>query len=203
MLHSAKPVPASPNGPDTQCVNVLCRVFAKLAASIAKAKASAKTAAHKVKNHCAKCLKCVLRMMRHKGKHLANHGAGAIQRLPDGTIKLPTHIKSHPGAQHQPMFHHHHHHHGGFLGRMAHVFWITFKVAFVPILIGVAFGMAASAIGMLVGQAVVFLWLRYRRNDAGPAYVALPVDVKEEVPPPYEDIPTIRIVDEKEGEDKA
>ena len=88
---------------------------------------------------------------------------------------------------------------------MSHIFWVTFKLAFVPILIGVAFGMAASAIGMLFGQLLVFLWMRYRRSDATPAYERLPADEKAEVPPPYEDVPTIHVhfSDEKEIEDAA
>ena len=83
--------------------------------------------------------------------------------------------------------------------------WLTVKIAFVPILIGIAFGMAASAIGMLVGQAVVLLWIRYRRNDDAPAYEELPTDEKEEVPPPYEDLPAAvqQAIVEKDVEDKA
>lgn len=88
---------------------------------------------------------------------------------------------------------------------MAHIMWLTVKIAFVPILIGIAFGMAASAIGMLVGQAVVLLWIRYRRNDEAPAYEELPSDEKEEVPPPYEDLPAAvqEAINEKDMEDKA
>jgi hypothetical protein len=34
----------------------------------------------------------------------------------------------------------------------------------VPAVLGIFAGLTASAIGMLVGQAVVFLWMRYRRG---------------------------------------
>ena len=210
ILHTIDSVPASPDSPDAKCVNVLCRIFTKFLASVARAKSTAKTTAHKVKAHCMKCFRCVLRMLRHKGhQHHANHGSGSPHRLPEGTNVLPTHHQWRPQAPNgQPQFvhpGHMHAHKGGFFARMGHIFWITFKVAFVPILIGVAFGMAASAIGMLVGQIVVFLWMRYRRNDACPVYMALPVDIKEEVPPPYEDLPApeAEALSEKEMEAKA
>lgn len=108
----------------------------------------------------------------------------------DGSIETPNGAKD-------PHAHRHH----GFLHRFAHIMRTTVKIAFVPILIGVAFGMAASAIGMLIGQLVVFVWMRYRRND-GPAYEPLDSDEKE-VPPPYEDVPIPEALNEKEIEAKA
>lgn len=80
---------------------------------------------------------------------------------------------------------------------MRHIFWITLKVAVIPILIGVVFGVAASAIGMLVGQTIVFLWMKYRKSDDAPAYERLSADEKEEVPPPYEDSPNVEALTEK------
>ena len=79
----------------------------------------------------------------------------------------------------------------------------TVRVVFVPILIGVAFGMAASAIGMLVGQAVIFLWTKFRRAPATGAYVRLETDEKEAPPPAYKDVESVEVVDEKEAEAKA
>lgn len=109
---------------------------------------------------------------------------------PDGSIEVPDGVSNH-----------HAHHHRGFLHRFARIMWTTVKIAFVPILIGVAFGMAASAIGMLIGQFVVFIWMRYRRNDRF-AYEPLDSDEKE-VPPPYEDVPGAEALNEKEIEAKA
>ena len=107
-------------------------------------------------------------------------------------MKLPTHFKTPPhGYQHK-----------GFFRRMTHVLWVTVKIAFVPILIGVAFGMTASAVGMLVGQLVVFLWMRYRKTDDQGFYEPLDADVKE-VPPPYEDVPAEQAQSEKEVQAKA
>lgn len=77
----------------------------------------------------------------------------------------------------------------------------TFKVVFVPILIGVAFGMAASALGMLVGQAVVFLWMKFRRTPEA-AYEPLDTDEKD-APPAYQDLPVSEAVSEKEVDAKA
>lgn len=62
--------------------------------------------------------------------------------------------------------------------------------------------MAASAIGMLVGQLVVFLWVRFGRRGGEVAYEPLDTDEKE-VPPPYEDVPGTEAIDQKEVEAKA
>ena len=97
------------------------------------------------------------------------HGLGAVpHRRPDGTMELPTHhhFKPQDGRPHP-----HHHHQQVAQQKLLSAVWLTSfgspsRSRFIPILIGIAFGMAASAIGMLVGQAVVFLWMRYRHNDA-------------------------------------
>ena len=70
-----------------------------------------------------------------------------------------------------------------------------------PILIGVAFGMAASAIGMLVGQLVVHLWMKYRKTEQ---VIYIPIDSDEKFGlPAYEDVPSQEIPVEKEGEENA
>ena len=79
--------------------------------------------------------------------------------------------------------------------------WATIKIAFVPILIGVAFGMAASAIGMLVGQLVVFVWLKYRK-DQHVVYAPV-VSAEKDGLPGYDDVPAIEVTDEKDVEAKA
>lgn len=65
-----------------------------------------------------------------------------------------------------------HHHHGHFdpenadrlphHSALAHTFSRVVRFIVVPAILGVLAGLTASAIGMLVGQAVVFLWQRYR-----------------------------------------
>ena len=203
-LHTVETITPPPNGPDAQCSNVMCRVMSKLLSGITRIKTAAKAATHKVKCLCVKCFHCVMHLMGHKPHHKGHHAPpGVPHRLADGTLELPTHhhFKPQDGRPH----HHQKWQHKSFFGRMAHIMWLTVKIAFVPILIGIAFGMAASAIGMLVGQAVVLLWIRYRRNDEAPAYEELPSDEKEEVPPPYEDLPAAvqEAINEKDMEDKA
>ena len=87
---------------------------------------------------------------------------------------------------------------------MAMVLVTTVKVVFVPILIGVAFGMAASAVGMLVGQVIVFLWMRFRGNKREAAYQRVETDEKDE-PPAYQDVAaqSVEVLSEKEVEAKA
>lgn len=65
----------------------------------------------------------------------------------------------------------------------------------VPAALGVLAGLAASALGMLVGQAIVFLWLRYRRS--GPEQSAVQMEqgtdsekqalMTDDLPPQYEE----------------
>ena len=199
ILHSAKTIPISPDSPDAKCETILCRVFTKVLTGIAKAKASAKTAGHKMKCF---CMKCFHKLTGHKNHPHPHHHKGPGKhgmphRLPDGTMELPSHIHFKPHG------HGHHHNHKGFVHRMATVVRTTFKVVFVPILIGVAFGMAASAIGMLAGQAVVFLWMKYRGTSREAAYEALDTDEKE-APPAYQDVHQgTEVLNEKEVDSKA
>lgn len=199
-LHSVTTIAPAPDAPDAQCGNVMCRVMSKLVGSIARVKSTAKAAAHKVKCFCVKCFRCVLRMMGHK-QHDHNEGAHG----PDGMMGHSSHHHFGPQDGRPHPHYHHEWHTRSFFGRMVHILWVTVKIAFVPILIGIAFGMAASAIGMLVGHAIVFLWMRYRHNDEAPAYEELPTDEKEEVPPPYDDLPTAvqEAINEKDVEAKA
>ena len=200
VLHSTKTVPVSRDSPDAQCQTVLCRVFTKVIVGVAKAKASAKTAGHKMKCFCVKCFH---KLTGHKNHPHPHHHKGPGKhgmphRLPDGTMELPSHIPF------KPLGHvHHHHHHKGFIHRMATIFRTTFKVVFIPILIGVAFGMAASAIGMLVGQVVVLLWMKYRGISRKAAYEPLNTDEKE-APPAYRDVhQESEALSEKEVDAKA
>jgi len=101
--------------------------------------------------------------------------------------------------------HRHHHWNGGHRGHRVHrhgwqrTFSRVVRFIFIPAVLGVMAGLAASAIGMLVGQVVVFLWLRYRRHHQGQssaaterasdmekeALIAEPVDTEDL--PPYSD----------------
>ena len=84
---------------------------------------------------------------------------------------------------------------------MGHVMLSTLKIAFMPILIGIAFGMAASAVGMLVGQVLVYMWAKYRKTEQ---VIYLPVDADEKSGlPAYEDLTPEEVPLAKEGEDNA
>lgn len=75
------------------------------------------------------------------------------------------------------------------------------RFVIVPAVLGIFAGLTASAIGMLVGQAVVFLWMRYRRGsqparstsslEQGDMSEKAVLLVEEEIPneelPPYTD----------------
>lgn len=198
-LYSVNTVPASPDAPDAKCEDILCRVFAKLIAGTKKAKASAKGAAHKMKTFCVKCFHKLAGHKHHHHKGHKGNNAGLPHRRPDGTVELPSHIQFKPADHRQ-----HHHHHHGFMGKMAKVLRTTVKVVFVPILIGVAFGMAASAIGMIVGQAIVFLWMKFKRTPETGAYERVETDEKG-APPAYQDVQVVEAeaVSEKEVEAKA
>lgn len=57
---------------------------------------------------------------------------------------------------------HPHMHHPPPHGAFAHTFSRVVRFIVVPAILGVLAGLTASAVGMLVGQAVVFCWQRYR-----------------------------------------
>ena len=194
-------LPSSPDAPDAKCANILCRVFTKLIVGVHKAKASAAHAGHRMK---CLCVKCMHKIMGHKG--LPHHHVSPVKgdmpvpfRRPDGTLELPSHVVFKPAGHHGHA--HHHHHHKGFLRQMSLVMATAVKVVFVPILIGVAFGMAASAIGMLAGQAIVFLWMKFRRAPENGAYECVETDEKE-APPAYQDV-QVEAINEKEIDAKA
>lgn len=60
--------------------------------------------------------------------------------------------------------HHMHHGHPPH-GAFAHTFSRVVRFILLPAILGVLAGLTASAVGMLVGQAIVFLWQRYRGTE--------------------------------------
>jgi hypothetical protein len=186
-------VAPSPSDPDAKCTNMVCRVMTKLSAAVSTARAKAAAAAHSTK-HAAKkmkgfCMRCFHRLAGHPHPHhppptLAEYDNGGE----DGSvINLPTHNHVVPGHFRQPHHAGHRHHHGGFLRKTMHLARHLFTFVLLPVIVGVAVGMTASAIGMLVGQAVVFLWMRYRRSGRQGAYEAVQSEDKEDGLPSYVD----------------
>jgi len=82
---------------------------------------------------------------------------------PDG--EMPPHRHHHWGGGHRSS--HRMHRHG-----WQRTFSRVVRFIFIPAILGILAGLAASAVGMLVGQVVVFLWLRYRRSHRGQSLVA-------------------------------
>ena len=64
-----------------------------------------------------------------------------------------------------PPHHHGHHHPPPPPGAFSHAFSRVFRFIVIPAILGVLAGLTASAVGMLVGQAVVFFWRRHRGTN--------------------------------------
>jgi hypothetical protein len=119
------------------------------------------------------------------GDHVSEHSSDFGGDFP--------HRPHHFGGR--PHRHPHHMHHHGWRRTFSRV--VRFIV--VPAVLGVLAGLAASAIGMLVGQVVVFMWMRYRRCTPSHSPAALEQgsimekealmteDVPNEELPPYID----------------
>ena len=125
----------------------------KLGAAVANARAKAASAAtasaEKVKCFCMRCF-----------HRMAGHPAASI---PDSkTTQLPTHNRIRPGQFGSARGPHGHHH--GFVHSVLAFARRMFTFVLLPVMVGVAVGITASAMGMLVGQAVVFLWMKYSRS---------------------------------------
>ncbi|KAL8809176.1 MAG: hypothetical protein Q9223_003276 [Gallowayella weberi] len=173
------------DGNDAQCGTIICRVMHKLKGAVRKAHAHAKTAVHKVKCFCVKCIHAI------RPAHHIPHPHGQTEN----SVQLPTHRVMRPGqfkAHHDKPFHRHHNWVHAFAQASKHFF----SFVLLPIIVGVVFGIAASAIGMLVGQLIVVLWLRLRPSRTV-AYERVETEEKDGLPK-YEDLgDTQAITDEK------
>ena len=171
----------------------------KLGSVVAKARAKAASAAAST----AKKVKCFC--MRLAGHHAAIKGD-------DKTTHLPTHNHVRPGhfgaSHHGPGMHHGAHHHGFAHAALA-LARRLFTFVLLPVMIGVAVGITASAVGMLLGQAVVFLWLKFRRSGSTHqgVYEVVASEDKEDGLPAYdaEGLPAYTDVEgeKKQVEDQA
>ena len=181
-LTSIESIPASPNDPDAQCTNMMCRVMTKLGAVVAKARAKAASAAAATAST-AKKVKCFC--MRLAGHPAAINGDGKTTHLPTHNHVRPGHFgDSHRG----PGMHHGAHHRHGFVHSALALARRLFTFVLLPVMIGVAVGITASAVGMLIGQAVVFLWLKFRRSGSNHqgVYEVVESEDKEEGLPAYD-----------------
>ncbi|KAL3480452.1 hypothetical protein BJX99DRAFT_220265 [Aspergillus californicus] len=88
-----------------------------------------------------------------------------------------------------------HFHHDKFHKTWERTLHRVMRFIVVPAILGVLAGLAASAVGMLVGQLAVFMWRRYRRSsreetgEDGFVYekAGLMTDSADELPPAYSD----------------
>lgn len=102
----------------------------------------------------------------HKEKHSKpHHDEKHARPHHDEKHHRPHHDKKPPCPKHKAK---HHKHHDRF-HRAGHMIRQTLRFFVVPALLGIIGGLTASAIGMLVGQAIVYLWFRtYRNGERGP-----------------------------------
>ncbi|KAI4166287.1 MAG: hypothetical protein LQ342_000177 [Letrouitia transgressa] len=197
MIHSIGAVAPKFDAHAAKCTTILCRFTAKFASAIKSAKSRVKTAAHKVKCFCTKCIHAFARPFRHSGRprphHVTPHHRPAKGNNGQG-VRLPTHNRIRPEQLQRP-----HTHHGGRIAR-PHGWMHSFSVGakrilsylVLPILLGVVFGLAASAIGMLVGHIVVLVWLKLRRGKTSSQVAYHKVETEEKEPlPKYEDLDDI------------
>ncbi len=118
----------------------LCRANALLASKVAEMKANIAKARARLAAKVAAMKGGIVKGCH--GRFRPHHGVG-------GSAPGPHH---HAGS--------HHHRHGSTARKVARIF----AQVVLPILVGVATGMAASALGMLLGRVIVFFWIRYRRG---------------------------------------
>lgn len=179
QLHIIDVFPVRSAGQDTQCTTVMCRFFAKIAANMSAAKSAAHSAAtkvgQKVRICCLRCMR-LFRSASHHGKHHGmHHGAHHHSNMhPNGgSLKLAG----------QEMSHEHHSWVPAFMAGVRR----GFTIVLFPMLAGIAFGVVASAVGMMVGQLVVFLWCKFRPTR-GVAYEKVEDLEEKETLPAYEDV---------------
>jgi len=177
--------PGSPSALGMDCKTSFCRMKAMIMDKIRQALEKAKAAAEAAKNskpaQWIKGCHGKFRGGRPHSKGGRPHHQGA---KPDGHGRRP---------HHGPHAHHHHD------GRRFRHFFIRFTHQFVvPILFGVAAGMTAGAIGMVIGHAIGFLWIKFARGGQRGPYArvsqqeeAIESDEKDvliEEPPQYEEL---------------
>lgn len=181
---------------DTSSKWSICRlraiVAARMQAMVAAAKGRAQAAKGWFKGHGNG--KGCSGKFGHRGGHNGGHNGGP-------PFMHHEHGQAAQGGHH----HHHQHRHGHHLGRLLHQ---TLRFFVIPALLGVIGGLMASAIGMLVGQFVAFLWIRYhrggRRGNVRTVELVIEEDEKDALIiddeitlPQYEDVEAAVVEDEK------
>ncbi|KAL8851180.1 MAG: hypothetical protein Q9221_003900 [Calogaya cf. arnoldii] len=178
---------------EAQCGTIICRVMHKFKGAVRKAHAHAKTAAHKVKCFCVKCIHNLGFASQHH-KHRPAHHNPVMPGYTGKSIHLPTHHVMRPGNAHHQT---HMPNPRPWVQSFVRASKQFFSYVLLPITIGIVFGIAASAIGMLVGQLIVAVWLRLRRNNSrSVSYEPVETEGKEGLPK-YEDLDDSQTVTEE------
>ena len=158
----------------------MCRIVSAINAKMATARAKLMSGASRLRGSCRK---------GQKGAHTSPILKGG---LPKFAGKFP------PNGHHAPEAHHH-----STFARIARRF--VFMVL-IPVLVGIATGAVASALGLLVGHSIVSVWVRFRAGRKG-AYQhveeAEEEDEDKEVVdkdglPKYEDVEAVALEEKKE-----
>ena len=167
-----------------QLPEILCRLRRLMSRPIHRVKSTMRHCRHRVTNAMHRChhkmrhgFRILLSPFHHGHRHGQKHH-GSVDVVPSLSV-LDHHHTSSPAValvhdkgsapdqrlNHGHRFSHHRHGHrrGGFLCTMKR---IATKI-FVPMLIGLAAGMTASVLGMMVGQFVVFIYRRFYRQRRG------------------------------------
>ena len=143
----------------------------------------------------------------HDGPHHHGFGPGPFHapgEEPPSWGQGPPPSDGHHLPHHPHMHHHHHFHHGGLRRTISRIF----RFIVIPAALGILAGLAASALGMLIGQVVIFFWLRYRRSTSKKTTAnleqgtvsekqVLMVDSTEDVLPQYTDEDSGNVSEEK------
>jgi hypothetical protein len=137
------PTPIPGESKDEECTLPprLCRANALLASKVAEMKANIAKARARLAAKVAARKGGIVKGCH--GRFRPHHGVG-------GSAPKPHH-HHHAGS--------HHHRHGSTTRKVARIF----AQVVLPILVGVAAGMAASALGMLLGRVIAYSWIYYRR----------------------------------------
>ena len=90
-----------------------------------------------------------------------------------------------------------------------HAFAKGLVAVLIPVMAGIAVGMTVSLVGLLVGRAIAFLWIKFARGGKrGYASVAqdeltaeegdMEKEAEEEAPPMYENAPSYEEVEKEQ-----
>lgn len=144
VINKPKSEVSKPTNDAQECTTIVCKWRAIIADRVSKLKGGLKGGCHKGK---PAVVEVAAGPKAHDKEHHSGHG----------------HSNGHGSERpHKP--YRYHHRHGGvrrfFRGLVLHIF--------VPVLIGVMFGITASLIGMVVGHIAIFLWrITFRRGQLG------------------------------------